>query len=146
MTTKKDMSFFVQSFFSFLSLSLALSTHTRKVRLAAEREKSDETVFSSFLHFRLFFFPFLRPHDKRPHNLQIMENAVVTADPRALATGPGGGQKAACEQQEQQHTWETVKENYKPLKKGRRPEELLPEVAPLGPACTAPPGADEERR
>ena len=47
---------------------------------------------------------------------------------------------------QQQHAWETVKENFKPLKKGRRPEELNPEVAPLGPACTAPPGAEEERR
>ena len=48
--------------------------------------------------------------------------------------------------QQQAHAWETVKENFKPLKKGRSPEELAPEVAPLGLACAAPPGAEEERR
>ena len=53
---------------------------------------------------------------------------------------------AAALPQQQAHAWETVKENFKPLKKGRKPEELAPEVAPLGPACTAPPGAEEERR
>lgn len=64
------------------------------------------------------------------HNFakKIMENAVATAAPN------------------EQHAWETVKENFKPLRKGRRAEELLPEVAPLGPACTAPPGAEDERR
>lgn len=62
-----------------------------------------------------------------------MENAVAAADPCALS-------------QQQQHAWETVKENFKPLKKGRRPEELAADAAPLGPACTAPPGAEEERR
>ena len=59
-----------------------------------------------------------------------MENAVAVAP----AAAPN------------EHNWETVKENFKPLKSGRRAEELHSEVAPLGPACTAPPGAEEERR
>jgi len=64
-----------------------------------------------------------------------MENAPPVVSASALQS-----------QQQQAHAWETVKENFKPLKKGRKPEELAPEVAPLGLACAAPPGAEEERR
>ena len=53
---------------------------------------------------------------------------------------------ALPQQQQAQHAWETVKENFKPLKKGRRPEELAAEDAPIGLAAAAPPGAEEERR
>ena len=91
----------------------------------------------------VLFFPFffLRSFRKKKkklsffflHNeLESMENAQPVVSASALP--------------QQSHAWETVKENFKPLKKGRRPEELAPEVAPLGLACAAPPGAEEERR
>ena len=89
---------------------------------------SPRTKFFATPHF-FFFSPFFPKH--RIFSLPSMENAPPVVPASALP---------------QSHAWETVKENFKPLKKGRRPEELAPEVAPLGLACAAPPGAEEERR
>lgn len=98
----------------------------RERRRASPREflSSTPLLFFLLLFFKRIFFSLL-------HNF-AMENVPVVS--------------AAALPQQQAHAWETVKENFKPLKKGRKPEELAPEVAPLGPACTAPPGAEEERR
>lgn len=94
--------------------------------LLRDREflSSTPLLFFLLLFFKRILFSLL-------HNF-AMENVPVVS--------------AAALPQQQAHAWETVKENFKPLKKGRKPEELAPEVAPLGPACTAPPGAEEERR
>jgi hypothetical protein len=84
----------------------------------------------SFAHNCFFFFSFLANSSSSPslHNAlqpKNMENA--TAVPQAA------------------HAWETVKENFKPLKKGRRPEELAAAGMPLGLECAAPKGAEAER-
>jgi hypothetical protein len=97
----------------------------RERRRASPREflSSTPLLFFLFLFFKRIFLSLL-------HNF-AMENVPVVS--------------AAALPQQQAHAWETVKENFKPLKKGRRPEELAAAGMPLGLECAAPKGAEAER-